>query len=121
MLISLLQLTLFNNNRLINALPGACIPKLQQGGHAWSLDGVTWSEPRVGAYNTTIEFSEPMIMADGTVATSMVCDRRERPQMILDDEGEPLAMSSGVTGCPAFGDDYKGDGDCFTHFQLMEN
>ena len=46
-----------NYHMLINALPGSCIPKFQQGGHAWSKDGVTWSEPRVGAYNTTVQFT----------------------------------------------------------------
>ena len=55
-----------NYHMLINSLPGACIPKIQQGGHAWSTDGVVWSEPRVGAYNTTIEFDGEMQMADGS-------------------------------------------------------
>jgi hypothetical protein len=78
--------------------------------HAWSQDGVTWSEPRVGAYNTTIKF---------TNGSSMVCQRRERPQMILDPlTKEPLAMSGGVTGCPPIGYS-KGGGDCFTLIQRM--
>ena len=57
-----------NFHMLINALPGGCQPKLQQGGHAWSKDGVVWSEPRVGAYNTTVEFTD---------GSSMTCVRRE--------------------------------------------
>jgi hypothetical protein len=36
-----------NFHMLVNALPGGCNPKLQQGGHAWSKDGIIWSEPRV--------------------------------------------------------------------------
>jgi len=44
---------------LINALPGGCKPKVQQGGHAWSKDGINWSEPRVGAYNTTVQYGFP--------------------------------------------------------------
>ena len=50
----------------------------------------------------------------------MTCERRERPQMIMNEEGDLLAMSSGVTGCPAFGVN-KGDGDCFTLIQLMND
>ena len=57
-----------NFHMLINALPGGCQPKLQQGGHAWSKDGIVWSEPRVGAYNTTVEFTD---------GSSMTCVRRE--------------------------------------------
>jgi len=99
-----------NWHMLVNALPGGCVPKFQQGGHAWSKDGVEWSEPRTGAYNTTVVF---------TNGTSFTCSRRERPQMILDSTGTPLAMTSGVTGCPAFGV-YKGGGDCFTLVQLVQ-
>ena len=70
----------------------------------------------MGAYNTTVLFTD---------GTNMTCSRRERPQMLLDPKsGAPLAMSSGVTGCPAFdtsgGVHFKGGGDCFTLFQLME-
>jgi hypothetical protein len=136
-----------NWHMLVNALPGGCNPKLQQGGHAWSRDGVVWSEPRMGAYNGSIA------LTDGS---TMTCNRRERPQMILDPStGAPLAMTSGVTQCvtavpplspgpcgrparvlvpeskltprsrrgnrrcsPSFGP-YKGGNDCFTLVQLM--
>ena len=81
------------------------------GGHAWSRDGVEWSEPRVGAYNTTVVFTD---------GTSMTCQRRERPQMVQDEHGVPLVMFSGVVGCPKINDTaYKGGGDCFTLAQLM--
>jgi len=50
----------------------------------------------------------------------MTCQRRERPQMILDPHTRaPIAMSSGVTGCPAIGHS-KGGGDCFTLIQAMQ-
>lgn len=78
-----------NYHMLVNALPGGCSPKLQQGGHAWSRDGVNWSEPRVGAYNTTVKFSD---------GTEMTCGRRERPQMVQAADGTPIAMFAGVTG-----------------------
>jgi hypothetical protein len=107
---SVFQDTRGNWHMLVNALPGGCNPKLQQGGHAWSTDGITWSEPRTGAYNTT------MMLTDGS---SMTCNRRERPQMILDPvKGTPLAMTAGVVGCPAFGVN-KGGNDCFTLVQMM--
>eukprot|EP01043_Picozoa_sp_COSAG02_P072942 COSAG02_NODE_13966_length_1326_cov_1.089650_2_plen_101_part_00 len=97
---------------LVNALPGRCVPKVQQGGHAWSSDGITWSEPRVGAYNTTIE------LVDGT---SMTCSRRERPQIVQDEHGMPLVMFSGVVGCPKIKTEpaFKGGNDCFTLAQLL--
>eukprot|EP00656_Telonema_subtile_P034063 TRINITY_DN38194_c0_g1_i1.p1 TRINITY_DN38194_c0_g1~~TRINITY_DN38194_c0_g1_i1.p1 ORF type:complete len:101 (+),score=12.88 TRINITY_DN38194_c0_g1_i1:245-547(+) len=96
---------------LVNALPGGCVPKLQQGGHAWSRDGLTWSEPRVGAFNTTIQFSD---------GTNMTCGRRERPQMLQAADNTPLVMFSGMTGCPVIqGTAYKGNRDCFTRAQSM--
>lgn len=101
-----------NWHMLVNALPGKCGGKDQQGGHAWSRDGMTWSEPRVGAYNTTVLFTD---------GTSMQCSRRERPQMVLDKDRIPLVMWSGTTGCPAIqGTPYKGGRDCFTLAQLMK-
>lgn len=105
-----------NYHMLVNALPGGCQPKALQGGHAWSKDGIAWSEPRVGAYNGTVQFTD---------GGNMTCGRRERPQMILDPKtGVPLAMTAGATGCPAFttgdGVQYKGGGDCFTLVQMME-
>jgi len=43
-----------NYHKLFNTLPYKCVPKYNQGGHSWSRDGIHWSEPRVGAFNTTI-------------------------------------------------------------------
>merc|ERR1712151_874636 len=105
-----------NYHILVNALPGGCHPQESQGGHAWSRDGVTWSEPRVGAYNETITFLN---------GTSMTC-RRERPQMILDSMRRPIGMTSGIQ-CPnAFGyfkgahaDGPNSWGDCMTVVQML--
>jgi len=106
-----------NWHMLVNAFPGGCNPKLQQGGHAWSKDGVVWSEPRAGAYNTTF------VTTDNQTIT---CGRRERPQIITDPiTGKPLVMTAGVTGCPSepfremvpwFG---KHASDCFTLAQKL--
>ncbi|KAL7430471.1 hypothetical protein ACHAXM_002205 [Skeletonema potamos] len=113
-----------NYHMLFNALPYKCVPKFQQGGHAWSRDGIEWSSPRVGAFNTTIQFSD---------GSNIKCERRERPQMVLDKDGMPLALISAVTGCPrALGGSesglknnpytykyYKGGDDAFTLIQKM--
>ena len=106
---------------LFNALPYKCVPKFQQGGHAWSLDGIKWSTPRIGAFNTTIQFTD---------GSGMTCERRERPQMVLDKDKKPIALVTGMTGCPrALGEDessyngfgrfYRGADDCFTLIQKM--
>ena len=104
---------------MFNALPYKCVPKFQQGGHAWSSDGIYWSKPRIGAFDTTIQF------ADGS---SMKCERRERPQMVVGNDGKPIAMVSALTGCPkALGEEsangnarfYRGADDCFTLVQKM--
>eukprot|EP00316_Scyphosphaera_apsteinii_P004808 CAMPEP_0119322746 /NCGR_PEP_ID=MMETSP1333-20130426/59059_1 /TAXON_ID=418940 /ORGANISM="Scyphosphaera apsteinii, Strain RCC1455" /LENGTH=281 /DNA_ID=CAMNT_0007330047 /DNA_START=543 /DNA_END=1388 /DNA_ORIENTATION=+ len=82
-----------NFHLLSNGYPGPCKPKAWQGGHAWSRDGVTWSEPRVGAFSTTVSFMD---------GTSMTCARRERPQMVMDPQnGRPAYLVTGVTGCPS--------------------
>lgn len=102
-----------NFHMLVNALPGNCKPKpkIHQGGHAWSRDGIVWSDVRVGAFNTTVAFT------DGDF---MTCIRRERPQMVLDQDGMPLAMTSGIMGCPAFENgNWTGGQDCFTLVQLV--
>lgn len=96
----------------MNAMPFLCVPKVRQGGHSWSSDGINWSEPRVGAFEANVE------LADGK---TLACERRERPQMLLDpSSGIPLALVSAVTGCPkgAF-PGYKGGDDSFTIVQLM--
>lgn len=104
---------------LFNALPYKCVPKFLQGGHAWSLDGINWKNLRVGAFDTTIQFTD---------GTNMKCERRERPQMVVGKDGRPVALISAVTGCPkALGDAnsngdgrfYRGADDSFTLIQKM--
>lgn len=101
-----------NYHMLMNAMPYQCEPKYQQGAHAWSRDGVHWSEPRVGAFNTTIQFND---------GTSITCQRRERPQMVRDPSGVPLVLFTGLTGCPKFeGLAHNGPLDSFTVAQLLK-
>ena len=115
-----------NFHMLFNALPYKCVPKFQQGGHAWSKDGIHWStSPRVGAFDTTIQFTD---------GTSIKCERRERPQMIVGVDSKPVALITGLTGCPKgllnrtdahVGNNdgnakfYRGGDDSFTLVQLM--
>jgi len=110
-----------NYHMLFNALPYKCVPKWQQGGHAWSVDGVNWSpQPRIGAFDTTIQFTD---------GSSIMCERRERPQMVVGSDGRPVALVSGVTGCPRAldaggsiignGRFFRGADDCFTLVQRM--
>ena len=85
-----------------------------RGGHVWSTDnGVTWKrhDDAPAAYGSRMEF------LDGT---SISRSRRERPHLVFDDNGVPLALTNGVTeawpcnhpeNCPA---DY-----CFTGLQNL--
>ena len=113
-----------NYHMLLNTLPYKCVPKYNQGGHAWSRDGIHWSEPRVGAFNTTISYY------DDDKIKSFTCERRERPQMILHpDTKVPYALVSAVTNCDPVKDRdffgwgnakyYRGGDDSFTIVQLM--
>ena len=57
------------------------------GGHAFSRDGLVWSSI-TRAYNTTVHF------ADGTPPISFVS--RERPKLLLDQQGRPTHLSNAV-------------------------
>merc|ERR1712216_116039 len=58
------------------------------GGHAASADGgATWHYSGEAAYNTTVACE------DGSVVTY---SRRERPEMLLDEFGEPTHLITGV-------------------------
>lgn len=56
------------------------------GGHAFSRDGLKWSNIS-RCYNTTVR------MTDGT---AWEAERRERPKLIFDSEGAPAYMSNGI-------------------------
>merc|ERR1711871_574954 len=58
------------------------------GGHAASEDGgLTWHYSGAAAYTTTVKYE------DGNAVTYA---RRERPEMIVNDEGEPTHLVTGV-------------------------
>lgn len=75
------------------------------GRHAFSTDGVHWFGGDVNAFNTTVE------LKDGKVEVS----RRERPEMVLDAAGNPVALISAV-GTPA---DWGAGDQTFTLIQRV--
>ena len=64
------------------------------GGHAWSADGITWSNmglcngefAREGCFNLT----RPYTAANGSVAS--VSYYSERPKLLLDSSGTPIVL-----------------------------
>eukprot|EP00898_Chlorokybus_atmophyticus_P003726 jgi/Chlat1/4354/Chrsp29S04505 len=72
-----------------DASTGVLKPKFLAGAHAWSRDGLQWSEPVLNAFNTTIRYE------DGGWD---VFFRRERPQVLLNAKGWPEWFYSGVMG-----------------------
>ena len=60
------------------------------GGHAWSTDsGATWSRhDDVNAYGSLL------LRSDGS---SVSLSRRERPHLVMDSDGTPVALTNGVT------------------------
>jgi len=53
------------------------------GGHAWSLDGLTWSAPVWPAFGTITNYVDN---------STVVWDYVERPQVVQKDDGTPLAL-----------------------------
>ena len=65
------------------------------GRHAWSADGVTWSYSPHAAFGSTVHYT------DGSSASFA---RRERPHLILDDQGNPTHLVSGIQPGGSTGD-----------------
>lgn len=60
------------------------------GGHAWSVDGGgTWQY-----HNDTQAYSSLIMYTDGSQQSF---SRRERPHLVLDNQGVPIALTNGVT------------------------
>ena len=57
------------------------------GRHAWSADGVTWAYSPYAAFGSEVQFT------DGTTGSFA---RRERPHLIVDDEGNPTHLINGI-------------------------
>lgn len=57
------------------------------GGHAASLDGRTWHYSGGATYTTTVEFED---------GKNVTFKRRERPEMLIDELGNPTHLITGV-------------------------
>lgn len=72
-----------------------CDKSVPCGGHAWSRDGVTWSNLTIGAFGPNVN------LANGSVVKNAYV---ERPQMVLDGEGNPLALFLGMSKLDSYSD-----------------
>ncbi|GMI33836.1 hypothetical protein TeGR_g1275 [Tetraparma gracilis] len=82
------------------------------GGHSWSTDGgQTWSTHEdIAAYGSLITYD------DGTAG---VLTRRERPHLVLDEAGIPLALTNGATLSPCTHPEACEEDYCFTALQKL--
>jgi len=79
----------------INTWHARCLPGEAGGGHAWSRDGLTWSEVHLGAFGPLVE------LANGS---SLHAAYTERPAVYQDPEtGVPTTFFVGLSG-----DNYHG-------------
>jgi hypothetical protein len=74
------------------AKPGELGGKCVGGRHVWSEDAIQWHS---NASHRAIQ--SQVRMQDGQ---TLVLTRRERPQLVLNDEGRPAALFSGVSLLP---------------------
>ena len=61
------------------------------GRHAFSTDGINWTYAAENAYNSTVKFDH----GNGTESVVSFY-RRERPHMIIDENGRPTHLSNGA-------------------------
>jgi hypothetical protein len=71
----------------VNNFHKRCAQGVACGGHAWSRDGLTWSNLTIGAFGPVITLS------NGTVVNNAYV---ERPFVSQDDSGVPVALFVGV-------------------------
>lgn len=71
------------------------------GGHAWSADGAEWTFSGYNAYTSTV------VLQNGS---SVKLQKRERPHLVLDSSGTPIALTNGA-GWP---------GDCDHVFTFVQ-
>jgi hypothetical protein len=67
-------------------------------GHAWSRDGITWSDQYLGAVATTVHFED---------GSSTVFSYRERPDIYTDVDRNPIAFATGMTGVDGYSDSFS--------------
>jgi hypothetical protein len=72
-----------------------CDPSVPCGGHAWSRDGLSWSNLTIGA------FGPNQNLANGSVWKNAYV---ERPQVVQDKAGNPLALFLGMSKLDGYAD-----------------
>ena len=88
-----------------------CSAKIPCGGHAWSEDGLTWSQPHIPAFGTIVHYEDK---------STEVYDYVERPQVVQAADGRPLTLFAGHgysgihTLAIMFCQDSDIDSDCVT-------
>ena len=65
------------------------------GGHAWSRDGLTWSNLTIGALGPNQNLANGSVWRNAYV---------ERPQVVQDKEGNPLALFLGMSKLDGYSD-----------------
>eukprot|EP01047_Picozoa_sp_COSAG01_P019958 COSAG01_NODE_1125_length_11596_cov_8.205532_1_plen_499_part_00 len=72
-----------------------CDPSVPCGGHAWSRDGLTWSNLTIGAFGPNYNLANGSVWKNAYV---------ERPQVVQDSEGHPLALFLGMSKLDGYSD-----------------
>ena len=57
------------------------------GGHGWSLDGETWEFSPFNAFGNVVQL---------TNGSNITLRQRERPHLVMDDSGQPVALTNGA-------------------------
>ena len=107
-----------NFHMLFNANSGHsnCHKGIPCGGHAWSQDGLTWSQPHIPAFGTIIHYKD-----NQSQPPAVTYDYVERPQVLQNDDKQPqtLFLGHGYTGIHTLAINFcqNGDSDCVTSVQ----
>jgi hypothetical protein len=70
----------------VNTWHNRCAASIPCGGHAWSRDGLTWSNQSIGAFGPVVRWRN---------GTYFVGAYAERPQVLQAQDGTPLAFFTG--------------------------
>lgn len=71
----------------VNNCHARCAQGVPCGGHAWSRDGLNWSNFTIGAFGPVITFTNGSVWQTAYV---------ERPQVVQDENGVPMAFFVGM-------------------------
>ena len=92
------------------------------GGHVWSIDdGRTWGRHEdVAAYGSLITFTDDEKTAHAATPDHLSLSRRERPHLVFDGDGLPVALTNGATErWPCTHPEHCPRDHCFTALQRL--